>query len=105
MEPLDFKALIEAEPPKCSVNLRDLLLSPFCWACRLSQRTTHSLPGLAWPIAGSMSACISEWLVWVFLDELCATFLNDYDNAPLRLPVIAAVNGFAFGGGCEIAMM
>ncbi len=51
-------------------------------------------------------ADIKEMLNVEYLDALQANFLNDWTCiANCRTPTVAAVAGYALGGGCEIAMM
>jgi enoyl-CoA hydratase len=41
-----------------------------------------------------------------FVDAYLGDFIGGWDNvAAIRKPLIAAVSGFALGGGCELAMM
>ena len=56
--------------------------------------------------AFAAGADIKEMLDVVYLDALQDNFLNDWTCiAECRTPTIAAVSGYALGGGCEIAMM
>ena len=56
--------------------------------------------------AFAAGADIKEMIDVTYLDALQKNFLNDWTCiAECRTPTIAAVSGYALGGGCEIAMM
>jgi enoyl-CoA hydratase len=56
--------------------------------------------------AFAAGADIKEMIDVNYLDALQENFLNDWTCiADCRTPIIAAVSGYALGGGCEVAMM
>jgi enoyl-CoA hydratase len=56
--------------------------------------------------AFAAGADIAELAVQDYASMYASDFFAGWDRfAALRLPKIAAVNGFALGGGCEVAMM
>lgn len=56
--------------------------------------------------AFAAGADIKEMAVKGYAEVLLENFFADWDRfAALRTPTIAAVSGYALGGGCEVAMM
>ena len=56
--------------------------------------------------AFAAGADIKEMQDKTFADAFLGDFIGRWENLTrLRKPIIAAVAGFALGGGCEIAMM
>ncbi|KAJ3412357.1 putative enoyl-CoA hydratase, mitochondrial [Chytridiales sp. JEL 0842] len=56
--------------------------------------------------AFAAGADIKEMSNLTFVDNYKKNFIGDWTGlTSIRKPIIAAVNGFALGGGCEVAMM
>ncbi|KAI8590363.1 ClpP/crotonase-like domain-containing protein [Geranomyces variabilis] len=88
------------------------LCTPLMTELNAALRTFDADPNIgAMVVTGSEKAFaagadIKEMSTLNFVDNFKNNFIEDWTGVTkIRKPIVAAVNGFALGGGCELAMM